>query len=42
MPGLFVIKRWLLITIVGGVAWAFAGSAAFTNDAVTSLPVYPA
>ncbi len=41
MPGLFVIKRLLLITIVGGAAWAFASSAASTSDPVTSLPVYP-
>ena len=41
MQRLFVIKRLLLITIVGGAACVFAGSAASTSDSVTSLPVYP-
>ena len=40
MPGLFAIKRLLLITIVSGAACVFA-SAPSTSDPVTSLPVYP-
>ena len=38
---LIVIKRVLLITIVGGAACVFAGSAPSTSDSVTSLPVSP-
>lgn len=38
MPGIFVIKRLLLITIMSGSACLFAAS---TNDPVTRLPVYP-
>jgi hypothetical protein len=41
MQRLFVVKRLLLITVVGGAACVFASSAASTNDPVTSLPVYP-
>jgi hypothetical protein len=38
---LIVIKRLLLITVVGGAACVFAGIAPSTSDSVTSLPVYP-
>lgn len=41
MQRLFLVKRLLLITIVGGAACLFAGSAPSTGDSVTSLPVYP-
>ena len=41
MPGLSMVKRLSLITIVGGAACIFASSAASANDPVTSLPVYP-
>ena len=41
MPGLFAVKRLLLVAIVGGAACVLASSAASTNDPVTSLPVYP-
>jgi hypothetical protein len=41
MQTVFVLKRLLLIALMGSAACLFAGGAASANDPVTSLPVYP-